>query len=599
MGTFTYAAGVSRPPELRPFPAARENLRASENRFNDYLEEARAPKPKPEREVDRAEDARENDQTEAAEPEANDETTPKVDDTEPTTAGSVTTEVVGDANLTATLTLDGTAQSADTETATTDVKADAQADVAASQIGARSTNQSNTTQNAQTFQNNQTGTDATSTTDEAPATRQQATQPSLTGQGLQQLNTTTQTAAATQAAENKASQQRADGKQAVANTDTRPTRETSDGAIQRGEVNQPRTEARNAQTNQPIRENSNATQPQLSLFDQKIAAAKTAERLGQSEYIVPGAATDSSGPGRNPTQRVAPLGSPTATTVETNQAQSGVQADSNANVNGRLSKLLAEAVGSADDNTPKGTIKTARGDSAAVSTFRLLTDGAIEASRGQAGNQGASPAVDGVAAGTQSSATRGLNAPNNPGQLVGQLLNASVEKADGAEGLARLLNASSVPGRHQATLRLDPPELGQVNIRIDLKHEGLSLQVQAQSRDVARLLESRLTDLRDALATHGIRIERTDVVVQSNATADAQFNNAATDDEANATTFADSQESNAQRDSQDAERTGDDSRGAASNDDGEANQSDVGGIDSDNEHNEPSLLSETAVNLVA
>jgi len=599
VGTFTYAAGVSRPPELRPFPAARESLRATENRFNDYLEEARAPKPKPEREVNRAEDAREDDQAEASKSETTDETTAAADDTEQTTAESVTTEVASDANVTATLTLDGAAQAANSKTATTSVKTDGPADVAAIQIGDRSSNQSNTTQKTQSLQSTQTSTNATSSSDVAPANRQQVTQSSLTGEGLQQVNTTTQTAAASQAAESKASQQRPDGTQTTANTDTRPTHETSDAAIQRGDVTQPRTEVRNSQTNQPTRENSNTSQPQTSLFDQKIAAAKTAERLGQSEYVVPGAATDSSGSGRNQAQRVAPVGSATATTVETNQAQSGVQVDSSVNANGRLSKLLAEAVGSTDDNAPKGTIKAARGDRAAVSTFRLLADGAIEASRGQVGNQGASPAVDGVVAGTQSSATRGLNAPNNPGQLVGQLLNASVEKADGAEALARLLNASSVPGRHQATLRLDPPELGQVNIRIDLKHEGLSLQVQAQSRDVARLLESRLTDLRDALATHGIRIERTDVVVQSNSTADAQFNNATTDDESNATTFADSQESNAQRDSQDAERTGGESREAASNNDREANQADVGVIDADNEHDEPSLLSETAVNLVA
>ncbi len=599
MGTFTYAAGISRPPELRPFPPARENLRATENRFNDYLDEARAPKAKPEREVDRAEESRKDEPDHAQKPEANDESAPTTDNAEQTAAESVANDVTADANVTATFALAGAVRTGNVDVATSTANAGAQAESVANQNVDRSNVRSNTTQSENTSKGPQARTDATARADDGQAARQQVTQPTRADDTLQQAKTVVQTTDQTRVAENKASQQNADVAQRAANAEARPTRDVSDATNQQAESGKPKVESNNAPSNQPGRETNVATQAQPSLFDQKVDAAKTAERLGQSEYVVPGAATEGSNATGGQRDRANATVRGNAAAIDTNAAERTTAVKANANDGSRLSKLLAEALGSVDDNGPTGTIKTARGDSAALSTFRLLTDGAIDASRSQSGNHNATQSVDGASASSQTSAARGLTAPNQAGQLVGQLLNASVEKADGAEALARLLNASSVPGRHQATLRLDPPELGQVNIRIDLKHEGLSLQVQAESREVARLLESRLTDLRDALATHGIRIERTDVVVRSNAPTDANLNNSTTDEQSNASTFADSQESSAQRDSQDAHPTDDGYRPAS---DGER-----GALDdaSDEERslninqNEQPLLSETAVNLVA
>lgn len=599
MGTFTYAAGISRPPELRQFPPARENLRATENRFNDYLDEARAPKVKPERDVDRAEDVRKDESEEAPKPEANDEAAPASDNAEQAAAESVASDVPADASVTVTFSLDGAAQTSDVDVATSTANADAQAKAVANQNVDRSNVQSRTTQSENTSQRTQTRTDATSQADDGQAARQQVTQPTRADETLQQAKTVSQTTDQAQVAENKASQQNTDGTQRATNADARPTREASDATNQQAESGKPKVETNRAQSNQTARETNGSTQAQPSLFEQKVDAAKTAERLGQSEYVVPGAATESGRAAGSQRDQASHAVAGKAATVDTDGAERATEAKASASEGSRLSKLLSEALGSADDNTPTGTIKTARGDSAALSTFRLLTDGAIDASRSQSGNHGATHAVDGASASSQASSARGLSAPNQAGQLVGQLLNASVEKADGAEALARLLNASSVPGRHQATLRLDPPELGQVNIRIDLKHEGLSLQVQAESREVARLLESRLTDLRDALATHGIRIERTDVVVQSNATNDAQLNNSTTDEQSNAATYADSQESNAQQDSQDTHRTDDGYRPASGDERGAIDDASDADVSLKLDQDEQPLLSETAVNLVA
>ena len=123
--------------------------------------------------------------------------------------------------------------------------------------------------------------------------------------------------------------------------------------------------------------------------------------------------------------------------------------------------------------------------------------------------------------------------------------------------------------------------------------------MQAESREVARLLESRLTDLRDALATHGIRIERTDVVVQSNATHDAQLNHSTTDEQSNAATYSDSQESDAQQDSQDTHRTDDGYPPATGDETGAIDDASDADVSLRLDQDEQPLLSETAVNLVA
>jgi hypothetical protein len=58
---------------------------------------------------------------------------------------------------------------------------------------------------------------------------------------------------------------------------------------------------------------------------------------------------------------------------------------------------------------------------------------------------------------------------------------------------------------------LDPPDLGRVRIDIRLKNDALFLQVETETAAGRNLLNSRLSELRDALQQHGIHMERANV----------------------------------------------------------------------------------------
>jgi flagellar hook-length control protein FliK len=90
------------------------------------------------------------------------------------------------------------------------------------------------------------------------------------------------------------------------------------------------------------------------------------------------------------------------------------------------------------------------------------------------------------------------------------------------DAAAKVFSASNNGGRQQVTLQLDPPELGQLRLQIRMHQDAMTLRVDANSQAVAKLIESRLPELRDALASHGIRVERSEVVVTRSASFDNQ-----------------------------------------------------------------------------
>ncbi|MFQ5429123.1 MAG: flagellar hook-length control protein FliK [Phycisphaerae bacterium] len=115
-------------------------------------------------------------------------------------------------------------------------------------------------------------------------------------------------------------------------------------------------------------------------------------------------------------------------------------------------------------------------------------------------------------------ATATLSRPSSPAAaapLAGGLLGASAPTSDPIEGIVKVLNGSNGAGRYQVTLQLDPPELGQLRLQIRMHQQVMTLHVRADRSDVARLIESRMSELRDSLSTHGIRVDRAQVVVQS------------------------------------------------------------------------------------
>jgi len=91
-------------------------------------------------------------------------------------------------------------------------------------------------------------------------------------------------------------------------------------------------------------------------------------------------------------------------------------------------------------------------------------------------------------------------------------------------GAARLLAASGNGGWWHTTLQLDPPSLGRMTLEIRMHQEAMTLRVSAEAASVGRLVESRMDELRDALAVHGIRVDRAEVVVRSDAAAGQDAN---------------------------------------------------------------------------
>lgn len=163
--------------------------------------------------------------------------------------------------------------------------------------------------------------------------------------------------------------------------------------------------------------------------------------------------------------------------------------------------------------TETASIKAGAGDSAAVSAARFLISNPTTTTTANQASVQPATANNTSAGGTFASGTQSAGAASN--NIVNDLLTGNVDKSGGIDGMARVLNASGVPGRYQATLRLDPPSMGTVRVQLNLQQEGLSIQVDTQSRHVSKLIESRLDDLREALSLHGIRVDKADVVTKS------------------------------------------------------------------------------------
>ncbi len=67
----------------------------------------------------------------------------------------------------------------------------------------------------------------------------------------------------------------------------------------------------------------------------------------------------------------------------------------------------------------------------------------------------------------------------------------------------------------QAELRLDPPELGSLNIRLSIQHDQASLSFSSPHAHVREALEQQMPRLREMLAESGIELQQSDVSDQS------------------------------------------------------------------------------------
>lgn len=114
---------------------------------------------------------------------------------------------------------------------------------------------------------------------------------------------------------------------------------------------------------------------------------------------------------------------------------------------------------------------------------------------------------------------------------VAELLLAQQPASGGVDAAVRLLGGASGSGKQEVTLQLDPPELGRMRLEVRMEEQTMSLRVDVQSRAVAKLVETRLPELRDALSAHGISIDKSQVIIR---TADAQSGSLGRESDSNA-----------------------------------------------------------------
>jgi flagellar hook-length control protein FliK len=81
------------------------------------------------------------------------------------------------------------------------------------------------------------------------------------------------------------------------------------------------------------------------------------------------------------------------------------------------------------------------------------------------------------------------------------------------ERILRFINTRISKDRSVATLRLDPPELGTVRLRMDLRDSDLSLTIDTQTAAARRLLSEHLDTLRRSLETAGIHLDHVEIRV--------------------------------------------------------------------------------------
>jgi flagellar hook-length control protein FliK len=82
-----------------------------------------------------------------------------------------------------------------------------------------------------------------------------------------------------------------------------------------------------------------------------------------------------------------------------------------------------------------------------------------------------------------------------------------------AEGLAVRLRASQASDGARIRMLLEPRELGEVVIRLDIRDGVAQAFMTAESHESAQALQAALGDLRTALADRGLNLERIDVRV--------------------------------------------------------------------------------------
>ncbi|TWT45435.1 Flagellar hook-length control protein FliK [Phycisphaerae bacterium RAS1] len=87
------------------------------------------------------------------------------------------------------------------------------------------------------------------------------------------------------------------------------------------------------------------------------------------------------------------------------------------------------------------------------------------------------------------------------------------------ERIVRVLQTQIDRNRSTTVIRLDPPELGMIRLRLDLRNDALSLRIESQSDVAHRLLRSELDALRSSLDAAGIHLQQVELRALSHSAA--------------------------------------------------------------------------------
>ncbi|MFN4242036.1 MAG: flagellar hook-length control protein FliK [Tepidisphaerales bacterium] len=146
---------------------------------------------------------------------------------------------------------------------------------------------------------------------------------------------------------------------------------------------------------------------------------------------------------------------------------------------------------------------------------RLAALRAVEGGSGQAGASGgrgeAAPAVPlGSGPGVGNGAEGWSRVAASPGEPAGYTPEARFY-ATHASSIVQSVRTKLLPGGGTVTLRLDPPELGALQVSLVMKDNLATVTFRAESAEAARLLSQTLAQLRDTLAAAGVVVDRMSV----------------------------------------------------------------------------------------
>lgn len=138
--------------------------------------------------------------------------------------------------------------------------------------------------------------------------------------------------------------------------------------------------------------------------------------------------------------------------------------------------------------------------------FRNNTDALVDASAARAIQGQMVSTAQGTVAANESSQANTLQALQRPLDL---------QQTEASQKLQERINIMMSRNIQRADIRLDPPELGSVHIRVNMSGEQASVQFQAQTQQARDALETTMPRLREMLEQQGINLADTQVGEQS------------------------------------------------------------------------------------